>query len=168
GDWRKLRPVQCCLWRADQPLPLLQAGRDLDPRPSHRDSKPTNAPLPAPRVSRNVQTLLLRRRDGDGPDSVLLTGEFAPESLRGIRLSGNAFNFLGVPPLVGRTIQPSDIRPGGEPEPVVVLSFQLWQSMRRSASRLCNRASPWSCSACLRRSAWRWRRPAFTASCPTT
>src|SRR5256712_887095 len=64
-----------------------------------------------------------------GPDSVLLTGEFAPESLRGVRLSGNAFNFLGVPPLVGRTIQPSDIRPGGEPEPVVVLSFQLWQRL---------------------------------------
>ena len=64
-----------------------------------------------------------------GPDSVLLTGDFAPESLRGVRLSGNAFNFLGVPPLVGRTIQPSDVRPGGEPEPVVVLSFQLWQRL---------------------------------------
>jgi predicted permease len=64
-----------------------------------------------------------------GPDSVLLTGEFAPESLRGVRLTGNAFNFLAVPPLVGRTIQPSDIRPGGEPEPVAVISFQLWQRL---------------------------------------
>jgi predicted permease len=64
-----------------------------------------------------------------GPDSVLLTGEFAPESLRGIRLSGNAFNFLGVPPFMGRTIQPSDIRPSGEPESVVVLSYQLWQRL---------------------------------------
>src|SRR5437867_4557145 len=45
-----------------------------------------------------------------GPGSALLTGEFAPESLLGIRVSGNAFNFLGVPPAVGRTIQPSDIR----------------------------------------------------------
>jgi putative ABC transport system permease protein len=64
-----------------------------------------------------------------GPDSVLLTGDFAPESLRAVRLSGNAFNFLGVPPVAGRTIQPSDIRPGSEPEPVVVLSFQLWQRL---------------------------------------
>src|SRR5881628_2665680 len=64
-----------------------------------------------------------------GPGSVLLTGEFLPESLIGIRLSGNAFNFLGVPPVVGRTIQPSDIRPSGEPEPVAVLSFQLWQRL---------------------------------------
>ena len=57
---------------------------------------------------------------------MLLTGEFAPESFGGVLLTGNAFNFLGVPPVVGRTIQPSDIRPDGEAEPVVVLSHRLW------------------------------------------
>jgi putative ABC transport system permease protein len=41
-------------------------------------------------------------------------------------LSGNAFNFLGVAPVAGRTIQPSDIRSDGEVEPVVVLSHRLW------------------------------------------
>jgi len=40
-------------------------------------------------------------------EPVLLTGEFAPESFGGVLLSGNAFNFLGVPPVIGRTIQPS-------------------------------------------------------------
>ena len=59
-------------------------------------------------------------------ETVLLTGEFAPESFGGVLLSGNAFNFLGVPPLVGRTIQPSDIRSDGLAEPVVVLSHRLW------------------------------------------
>ena len=59
-------------------------------------------------------------------ETVLLTGEFAPESFGGVLLSGNAFNFLGVPPVVGRTIQPSDIRPDGLVEPVVVLSHRLW------------------------------------------
>jgi putative ABC transport system permease protein len=58
--------------------------------------------------------------------SVLLTGEFAPESFNGVLMSGNAFNFLGVPPVVGRTIQPSDLSPSGEPAPVVVLSHRLW------------------------------------------
>src|SRR5882762_9227219 len=43
-----------------------------------------------------------------GPGSVLLTGEFAPESIRGIQVSGNAFQFLGVPPLIGRKNQPSE------------------------------------------------------------
>src|SRR2546427_3505815 len=64
-----------------------------------------------------------------GPGSVLLTGEYSPETIRGIRLSGNAFNFLGVPPLFGRTIQPSDIRSTGEPEPVTVISFRRWQKL---------------------------------------
>jgi predicted permease len=59
-------------------------------------------------------------------ETVLLTGEFAPESFGGVLMSGNAFNFLGVPPVAGRTIQPSDIRPDGQPEPVVVLSHRLW------------------------------------------
>ncbi|MGO8676487.1 MAG: ABC transporter permease [Limisphaerales bacterium] len=63
------------------------------------------------------------------PGQVLLTGEFAPESIRGVRLSGNAFRFLGVPPLFGRTLQPSDIRATGEPESVTVLSFKRWQRL---------------------------------------
>jgi predicted permease len=56
----------------------------------------------------------------------LLTGEFAPESLNGVLVTPNAFNFLGVPPLLGRTIQPSDVRAGGDAEPVVVISHRLW------------------------------------------
>lgn len=59
-------------------------------------------------------------------EALLLTGEFVPESLPGVLLSGNAFNFLGVPPVAGRTIQPSDIRPNGDAEPVVVMSHRLW------------------------------------------
>ncbi len=63
------------------------------------------------------------------PETVLLTGEHAPEIFGGIRVSSNAFQFLGVPPLVGRTIQPSDISASGEPELVTVLSFQRWQKL---------------------------------------
>ena len=59
-------------------------------------------------------------------ESVLMTGEFAPESFGGVLMSGNAFNFLGVPPVTGRTIQPSDIRSDGQADPVVVVSHKLW------------------------------------------
>jgi putative ABC transport system permease protein len=59
-------------------------------------------------------------------EPVLLTGEFAPESFGGVLMSGNAFAFLGVPPVVGRTLQPTDIRADGQAEPVVVLSHKLW------------------------------------------
>ncbi len=64
-----------------------------------------------------------------GNETVLLTGEFAPESFFGVLMSGNAFNFLGVAPVVGRTIQPSDIHPDGTPEPVVVISHRLWMRL---------------------------------------
>src|SRR5258708_36798705 len=62
-------------------------------------------------------------------ETVLMTGEFAPESFGGVLMSGNAFNFLGVPPVVGRTIQPTDVRHDGEAEPVVVLSYRLWMRL---------------------------------------
>jgi putative ABC transport system permease protein len=61
------------------------------------------------------------------PRPVMLTGGTNPESLYGIFLTGGAFNFIGVKPLLGRTIQPFDIRPGGEPEAVVVLTYRFWQ-----------------------------------------
>jgi predicted permease len=59
-------------------------------------------------------------------ESVLMTGKFAPESVRAVLMTANAFNFLGVAPVIGRAIQPTDIRSDGEAEPVVVLSHRLW------------------------------------------
>ena len=58
---------------------------------------------------------------------VLLTGGINPENFYGVFLTGGAFNFLEVKPLIGRTIQPYDIGPGGEPARVVVLSYGFWQ-----------------------------------------
>jgi len=61
--------------------------------------------------------------------SLLLGGNRSPESFYGILMSGNAFSFLGVKPVLGRTIQPFDIAPSGQPAPVIVLSYQLWQRL---------------------------------------
>jgi putative ABC transport system permease protein len=60
------------------------------------------------------------------PKSVVLSGGTNPEGFYGVYLTGNAFNFIGVKPLIGRTIQPFDIHPGGEPDTVVVLTYQFW------------------------------------------
>src|SRR5260221_14748468 len=48
---------------------------------------------------------------------------------RSVLLSSNAFQFLGMQPILGRTISSVDIRPGGEPEPVVVLSYLAWKRL---------------------------------------
>ena len=62
------------------------------------------------------------------PELVLMTGgDGSVERIRGVGVTGGGFHFLGVKPLIGRTIQPYDIQAGGEPEPVVVLSYKFWQ-----------------------------------------
>jgi putative ABC transport system permease protein len=60
---------------------------------------------------------------------VLMTGDTGTESFYGVFLTGGAFNFIGVKPLIGRTIQPFDIRAGGKPDAVVVLTYGLWRRM---------------------------------------
>lgn len=61
------------------------------------------------------------------PGSRLLRGSFAPESITTIEMTANAFQFLGVPPVLGRGLERSDVLPTGEARPVVVLSFRRWQ-----------------------------------------
>jgi predicted permease len=61
-------------------------------------------------------------------DQVLMTTDNSTESFHGVFLTGGAFNFIGVKPLIGRTIQPFDIR-AGKPADVMVLTYGLWQRM---------------------------------------
>jgi putative ABC transport system permease protein len=61
--------------------------------------------------------------------TVLLTGDYAPETLTGVRMTSNGMQFIGVPAIAGRTILPSDVGPDGVAAPVVVLSYQLWQRL---------------------------------------
>src|SRR5262245_35666063 len=74
------------------------------------------------------------------PGNVLLTSEFAPESVRVVEVSANAFHFLGCRALFGRTIEPSDVRPTGEAEPVAVLSFGRWQKLFGSDTNILGKA----------------------------
>ena len=60
-------------------------------------------------------------------ESVTTTGGELPEQLNATYFTGNAFSFFGVPPLLGRDLQPSDAPEGGDPEPVVVLGYKFWQ-----------------------------------------
>ena len=49
----------------------------------------------------------------------------SPESLDADTVTGNAFQFLGVPPLLGRGIQAADAQPGAPR--VFVLSYKTWR-----------------------------------------
>ncbi len=58
--------------------------------------------------------------------SLTTTGGDLPEDVSAIYLTGNAFNQLGVPALMGRGLLPSDAPDGKDPQPVAVLGYKFW------------------------------------------
>ena len=71
------------------------------------------------------QNQVFDRSIGLTPTAVLMTGTGAPESFRGASVTGNTFDFLGLPPLLGRAITPEDAKPGAPP--TFVLSYKAWR-----------------------------------------
>ena len=63
------------------------------------------------------------------PEGRVLTGDHTPENFTTINVTANAFQFLEVSPILGRTIEPSDVRSDGQPEPVIVLTVKAWQRL---------------------------------------
>ena len=59
--------------------------------------------------------------------SLTVTGHDLPEDVQGVYFSSNGFDFMGVPPALGRGLMPSDAIDGQEPQPVVVLGYKFWQ-----------------------------------------
>ncbi len=60
------------------------------------------------------------------PDRVLWMHGSTPESVDSTLVSGNAFQVLGVAPLMGRFLLPSDAKPGSPA--VFVMSYKMWQA----------------------------------------
>ena len=56
-----------------------------------------------------------------------VTGHDLPEDVQGDYVTSNMFQFLGVPPILGRGLLPSDAVDGHDPQPVAVLSYNFWQ-----------------------------------------
>ena len=63
------------------------------------------------------------------PENRILKHDGEPENFTTIQVTANAFEFLAVAQILGRVIAPSDIRPDGTPEPVIVLSFTAWHRL---------------------------------------
>jgi len=55
------------------------------------------------------------------------TGGDFPESVLAGHISGNAFEFFGVPPLIGREFTPQDVTDPSHPPNVAVLSYHYWK-----------------------------------------
>ncbi|MBT9331164.1 ABC transporter permease [Paracidobacterium acidisoli] len=59
--------------------------------------------------------------------NLTVTGHDIPEDLNGVYVTSNTFNYMGVPPLLGRGLMPSDAVDGQDPQPVAVLGYKFWQ-----------------------------------------
>jgi len=59
--------------------------------------------------------------------NLTVTGKDFPEDVRGVYLTGNGLQFLGVPAMLGRYFVASDAPDGQDPQPVAVLSYKFWQ-----------------------------------------
>ena len=59
--------------------------------------------------------------------SQTVTGTDLPDDVNAIMMTGSAFQFLGLTPLLGRYIVPADAPDGQDPQPVAVLSYKFWQ-----------------------------------------
>ncbi len=70
-----------------------------------------------------------------GGGGALLTGRGEPERLFAPSVTANFFTLLGVTPIVGRTFNEGDDKPGAPR--VVVLSYGLWQRMFARDTRRC-------------------------------
>ncbi|HXP07247.1 MAG TPA: ABC transporter permease [Acidobacteriaceae bacterium] len=58
--------------------------------------------------------------------NLTVTGGDVPEDLQAMYFTGNVFQMLGVPAMLGRYYVPSDAPDGQEPRPVIVLSYKFW------------------------------------------
>ena len=59
--------------------------------------------------------------------ALTLTGQDLPENVNTVSLISNGFQDLGVPPILGRGLWPSDAVDGQDPRPVVLLSYRFWR-----------------------------------------
>src|SRR5215469_17229297 len=57
--------------------------------------------------------------------ALVLTGQDLPENVTTVSLISRNFQDLGVPPVLGRGLWPSDAVDGQEPRPVAVLSYRF-------------------------------------------
>ena len=109
------------------PFPYLDSQRIYDVSIRDRTSNsstPRNWYTAPDFLDLQQQNRVFDRTIGVWELSTMLGEPTSPEALDTDLVTGNTFEFLGVPPLLGRGILPSDAEPGAPP--VFVLSYKVW------------------------------------------
>lgn len=59
--------------------------------------------------------------------NLTVTGSDVPEDVQAVMMTGTAFQYFGMPVMIGRYFGPPDAPDGKDPQPVLVLSYKFWQ-----------------------------------------
>ena len=109
------------------PYPYSEAGRILRLRVENQAGEGRGVSLNSPQIQQLRQSSAVEGLIAMDEWSLTLTGHDLPEDVEAIYLTSNGFNFLGVPPLLGRGLLPADAIDGQDPQPVVVLGYKFWR-----------------------------------------
>ncbi|NYF78725.1 ABC transporter permease [Granulicella arctica] len=83
----------------------------------------TMAQVDEVRKAKSVEAVIAERNvDMTSTDAEL------PQTTKVLQMTGNGFDFLGAPPLLGRTFTSNEAPEGSAPPPVAVISYLFWKS----------------------------------------
>ncbi len=83
--------------------------------------------LTGPQIRQLRQTHAIEDVVASNYTNQTVTGSDVPDDVVVDEMSGSHFQFLGLSPLLGRYIMPSDAPDGQDPQPVAVLGYKFWQ-----------------------------------------
>jgi predicted permease len=109
------------------PYPYPTADRIVRIRLYPKNGLDQGAGLNGPQILRLRQSPIVEDMLAMDYHSMILTGHDVPEDVAVLTINSNGFDDLGVPPLLGRGLLPSDAPDGQDPQPVAVLSYKFWQ-----------------------------------------
>lgn len=109
------------------PYPYAAADRMIHMRLIDKDSRSRGFGLTASQWQQVRKSPVVENAFLADNWSLTVTGSDLPEDVEADFFSSNAFDFFGVPAVLGRGLQPSDAIDGQDPQPVVVLSYKFWK-----------------------------------------
>ena len=109
------------------PYPYKSANRIVRPILTSKSAPEFYVGLNGPQIQRLRQVPVVQDVLAGDFHSMTMIDHGQHQAVIGIALTPTSFLDLGVPPLLGRGILPSDAIEGHDPEPVVVLSYKFWR-----------------------------------------
>lgn len=109
------------------PYPYADADRIVYPMVRQNSGRLEWPDITGAQIRELAKLPAVERISGRINRDLTLTGHELPENVIASFLTGDSFPMLGVSPLLGRNLGPSDSPYGQEPQPVVVLNYKFWQ-----------------------------------------